>query len=68
MGIIMTRRKWITHPFDIDAKQVPSLKMTRWIAAIKKHVHKTPSLFWSFIFMKLERQGTVLHRSLFRLA
>ena len=49
-GVIMTQRQWITHPFDVDVKRVPSLKMTRWITAINKHVHKTPSLFLVFHF------------------
>ena len=49
-GIILTQRQWITHPFDMDAKRVPSLKMTRWTAAINKHMHKTPSLFLVFHF------------------
>jgi hypothetical protein len=50
MGIIMTWRQWITHPFDMDVKWVPSLKMTRWTAAMKKHVQKTASLFLIFHF------------------
>ena len=29
----MTQRQWITHPFDIDVKWVPSLKMTQWTTA-----------------------------------
>ena len=49
-GIILTRRQWITHPFDMDVKRVPRLKMTQWTAAINKHVRKTPSLFLVFHF------------------
>ena len=49
-GIIMTQRQQITHPFDMDTKRVPSLKMIRWTAAINKHTHKTPSLFLVFHF------------------
>ena len=49
-GIIWTRRQRITHLFDIDAKRVPSSKMTQWTAAINKHMHKTPSLFLVFHF------------------
>ena len=68
IGIIMTQRQWITHPFDIDMKRVPSLKMTQWIVAWKMLCIKPSLFFCSFIFMKLERKGTMLLWSLFRIS
>ena len=49
-GIIWTWRQRIAHPLDMDAKRVPSSKMTRWTTTINKHMHKTPSLFLVFHF------------------
>ena len=49
-GMIWTRRQWITHPFDMDVKWMPSSKMTQWTAARNEHMCKTPSLFLVFHF------------------
>ena len=54
-GIILTRRQRITHPFDMDTKRVPRLKMTQWTAAINKHTRKTPSLFLVFHFYEASK-------------
>ena len=49
-GIIVTRRQWITQPFDMNVKRMPSSKMTQWTAVENEHMRKTPSLFMVFHF------------------
>ena len=64
-GIVVTRRRGRTHPFDMNVKRMPSSKMTQWTAARNEHMRKTLSLFLVFHFYeawKTRNYASIVHR------